>query len=69
MSTPQDVDENKVNESKNVDKKSVILNLQNNFANISQYTNTTFINFLELTIYWMSDSNKENLFNIQLLEF
>ena len=69
MSTPQDVDENKVNESKNVDKKSVILNSQNKFANISQYTNTTFINLLELTIYWMSDSNKENLFNIQLLEF
>ncbi|MGH9997794.1 MAG: hypothetical protein ACRD7F_07260, partial [Nitrososphaeraceae archaeon] len=48
MSTAQDVDENNVNESKYIDKNSVILNLQNNFANISQYTNTTFINFLEL---------------------
>jgi hypothetical protein len=48
MSTAQDIDENKVNEIKYIDKQSVILNFQNNLANIPQYTNTTFINFLEL---------------------
>jgi hypothetical protein len=48
MSTAQDIDENKVNEIKYIDKQSVILNFQNNLANIPQYTNPTFINFLEL---------------------
>jgi hypothetical protein len=36
MSTAQDIDVNKVNEIKHIDKNRVILDLQNNLTNISQ---------------------------------
>lgn len=46
MSTAQDIDVNRMNEIKYIDKNSEILDLQNNFANISQYT------ILRLSTYW-----------------
>jgi hypothetical protein len=46
MSTAQDIDENKVNEIKYIDKQSVILNFQNNLANIP---NTPI---LRLSTFW-----------------